>query len=90
MEQKEDGYTLCLRGRSLLELRGIEDVCSFEESCVTLQTAEGMLTVDGEELHICRLEVESGELVIEGRVCGLYYTELSPGKAAKKKSRRER
>lgn len=90
MDEKEVGYSLCLHGREVLELNGIEDVFSFEDCCVVLQTAGGMLTVDGEGLHIQRLEVENGELVVEGRVCGLYYTETPPKKSGRKRDRRER
>ena len=70
-------HSLHLDGREKIQITGVENVDSFEEGCAVLQTAEGILTVDGEGLHITRLEVEQGELEMEGRVYGLYYTEES-------------
>ena len=76
--QRLHSLTLC--GRKNLTLTGIEDVISFDENGLLLLTGEGTLTVDGSEIHIVTLCVESGELVVEGRICGLYYVD----KVAKK------
>ena len=76
----KDAHTLHLEGRRLLELTGVEDVEKFEESSAVFRTAEGQLTVDGEGLHILRLEVEKGELSLEGKVCGLFYSDGTFGR----------
>ena len=73
-------HSLTLSGRRLLSLTGIEDVISFDENGILLLTGEGTLTIDGTDIHIETLSVESGELTVEGRICGLYYVD----KAAKK------
>ena len=82
-------HTLQLDGREKIQITGVENVDSFEESCVVLQTSEGVLTVDGEDLHIVRLEVEQGELEMEGLVYGLYYTEESLTKPLKGKRKKK-
>lgn len=53
-----------------------------------MQTGEGLLTVDGENLHIERLDVDKGEVEMDGRVYGLYYTEESPLKKGKGRGRK--
>lgn len=73
-------HSLTLEGRKLLSLSGIEDVISFDENGMLLLTSEGTLTVDGSDIRIVTLSVQTGELCVEGRICGLYYVD----KAAKK------
>ena len=70
-------HTLQLDGREKIRITGLENVDSFEETCVVLRLHESVLTVDGDGLHITRLEVEQGELEMEGLVYGFYYTEES-------------
>ena len=81
-------HLLRLFGRERLEITGVENVDSFEETCAVLQTAQGLLTVDGEDLHIERLDVDKGEVELEGKVYGLYYTEESPLKRGKGRGRK--
>ena len=44
------------------------DVQSFDEQQVLLETVRGMLAVRGEGLHVERLQLESGELVVAGEI----------------------
>lgn len=81
-------HLLHLDGREKLKITGVENVDSFEETCAVLQTGEGLLTVDGENLHIERLDVDKGEVEMDGRVYGLYYTEESPLKKGKGRGRK--
>lgn len=74
-------HTLCLENRSQLKLTGIEDVISFDENGLLLQTSLGTLTVDGSDIHIVLLSVEKGELAIEGHICGLYYVDRTTKKS---------
>ena len=68
-------HTMTLKNRGELILDGVLDVIGFDENSVTLKTALGGLTVDGSELHITKMSLESGEVVIAGRVSGLFYEE---------------
>ena len=73
-------HTLCLENRSKLSLTGIEDVISFDENGLLLQTSQGTLTVDGSDIHIVVLSVERGDLEVEGHICGLYYVDRTAKK----------
>ena len=51
-----------------LTISGVTDVhCSFDEEQVLLETVRGMLVVRGQGLHVERLQLEAGELIIQGR-----------------------
>jgi sporulation protein YabP len=74
-------HSLTLLGRKSLSLTGIEDVISFDENGILLLTSEGTLTVDGSDIRIVTLCVESGDLTVEGRICGLYYVDKTAKKS---------
>lgn len=67
------GHSLLIENRGRMALTGIEDVISFDERSVVLASASGMLTVDGEDLHIIKMNVDSKELGIEGKINGINY-----------------
>lgn len=74
-------HSITLDERKRLALTGIEDVLSFDENGMLLATADGTLTVDGSEIRIVTLCVETGDLLVEGRFCGLYYVDRVPKKS---------
>ena len=85
-ETESTTHTLYLLDRQTLHLNGVEEVVSFDEQSVVLKTLLGTLSVDGEQLHVRRLDTERGEVSIEGRLCGMLYVDL-PGGQEKKKTR---
>ena len=85
---EKDTQRLCLIDRAALELSGVEDVVSFDETGAVLRTTLGMLAVDGEALHVVRLDLAGGSIYIEGKVNGLFFSEAKGG--GKGRSRRVR
>ena len=73
---QSNGNSLILTDRKRAEITGVASVDSFDEGQVTLETAQGALTVEGRELHIVRLDLERGEVVIEGKICGAVYCDV--------------
>ena len=71
-------HNLILEDRKKLSLSGIKEVGSFNEETITTTTELGELTVSGTELHITKLSLETGDLMIEGRISSLSYTDVSP------------
>ena len=57
-----------------LSLCGVREVTSFDESLVVLTTLCGILSVEGENLHVSRLDLEKGECDITGQITALLYT----------------
>ena len=66
-------HTVILEGREKLSISGVVDVQSFDEDQVLLETVRGMLVVRGQGLHVERLQLEAGELIVEGEVGCLEY-----------------
>ncbi len=71
-------HTLSMENRDKLSLTGVEDVSGFDESLVVLTTSMGELTVRGEGLHIERIDLDSGQLEVRGKVQELSYDERAP------------
>lgn len=65
---REMPHTVILEGREKLSISGVLDVQSFDEQQVLLETVRGMLVVRGQGLHVERLQLEAGELIVEGEV----------------------
>ncbi len=72
---KETSQNVIMENRKKLSVSGVLDVESFDEDSVFLYTEAGMLNIKGEELHINKLSVESGDVTVEGRISSLVYTE---------------
>ena len=75
-ERKMGNHLLSVENRKHLTASGVLDVDHFDEKAVVLLTNMGVLTVEGEDLHINRLNVENGEIHIEGELDRFYYTDL--------------
>ncbi len=68
-------HNIVLEDRRHLTVSGVSDVDSFDEQTVTVFTDLGELTIKGEDLHINRLSLEMGELVVDGEIAALAYSE---------------
>ena len=77
------GHKVNITGRKSLQITGVKDVKSFDEKEVELETSAGMLNIKGEGLHVRSLNLERGEIDMDGLVNNLTYTEIS---SFKKKS----
>jgi len=69
-----------LENRQKLLVSGVIDVESFNEQYVIVHTDLGVLTVRGEGLHISRLNLDNGELNVEGDILSLEYSESDGSK----------
>ena len=70
---KSKKHTLMLDSRSKLILTGAEDVNGFNEETVSVKTAGGTLIIKGEKLHIEKLNLETGDVSIDGRINAIQY-----------------
>lgn len=66
---------LVLENREKLSISGVNDVLSFDDQIVILETQLGLLTIKGENLRINKLSIDSEEVVIEGEINNLAYSE---------------
>jgi sporulation protein YabP len=72
-------HSLTLEERQKLSVSGVEEVVSFDEAQVAVQTVKGLLTIRGSGLRVEALEKEAGLLTIAGTVTDLSYEETGPG-----------
>ena len=68
-------HRLSLDGRSRLTVSGVDEVASFDESSIRMTTRAGVLLVRGAGLHIEKLSLDGGDLLVEGTVDALVYEE---------------
>lgn len=66
-----------------LTVSGVKDIYNYNDEIIEILTEMGILTVKGADLHINRLSLETGELLIEGEIFSLVYSEKEVSKAAK-------
>ena len=70
-------HKLILNNRRTCNLTGINDVLSFDENEIILETEQGMLMIKGNELHVNRLMLDKGEVDVDGRIDSCTYSEQS-------------
>ncbi len=76
MDEKRNGeHRLTMLGREKLTVTGVEDVDSFDDDKVVAYTVDGVMTVKGADFRINRLNVEDGELEIEGDIDSIEYAD---------------
>lgn len=71
---------LILENREKLNVSGVLDVLSFDDQVVIIETELGLLSIKGENLKISKLSTDTEEVIIEGNICNLNYSEKSADK----------
>ena len=78
--EEEKKSNLSLENRKKLTLTGVEEVISFDEEKIALNTVLGNLTIKGEGLKMNKLDVQNGDVIIIGKISSMIYS----GKDVKK------
>jgi len=73
MTQDAAQHEVRLRGRKTLEVMGVSSVESFDLQEFVLTTSAGPLRITGQNLNMKHLDLEAGEVFIEGTVTGMTY-----------------
>ncbi len=71
-------HSVIMEDRKKLSVSGVTDIDSFDEQTVIAITDMGELTIRGWNLHITRLNLEQSELLIDGEISSLTYTDTRP------------
>jgi sporulation protein YabP len=80
-------HELVISNRERLRVTGVVHVVSFDERQVALETEAGLLTIEGEDFHITTVDLDKGNLQLEGLIASLEY---SPVDRAREKRQKER
>ena len=75
MEEKKilSTHSLMLENRQNGRITGVKDIKSFDEKEILLFTQAVKLVIKGEQLHVKQLDLEKGEVDLEGKVDSLTY-----------------
>jgi sporulation protein YabP len=77
---KNKGQNIILENRERLSVSGVEHVTSFNEDTVVMETSEGILTIKGNDLDMNRLNLDDGNVIVQGRIYAILYSDSSSGK----------
>ncbi len=69
------GHKLVVTGRKTGMITGVTNVISFDLKEILLETEQGTLTIEGDNLHISRLTLEKGEVDVEGQMDSFVYSD---------------
>ncbi len=69
-------HCITIENREKITISAVEDVESFDEEKVIVETALGTMTVKGCDFKIHKLNVEDGQLVIEGTIDEIGYSDV--------------
>lgn len=75
MGEEQLPHKLILSDRKTLTMTGVTEVISFDDSAVVLQTALGILLVQGQQLQLTTLSLDGGQVEVLGTVSALSYEE---------------
>ncbi len=71
----KESHEVHLINRNAMRITGVRDVESFDSEEFLLNTHQGYLAVRGKNLHMKNLNVDTGEVLIEGHVLDIVYME---------------
>ena len=71
-------HSISMENRTKLNVTGVEDVESFDENAIIMNTSQGDLIVRGTGLHIGRISLDVGQLSVEGSISELSYEDKAP------------
>ena len=71
-------HRLTMERREKLTVAGVEDVERFDENCIVMSTCAGTLVVTGDALHIGKLSLDGGELLVDGHIESISYEDEQP------------
>ena len=69
-------HKIAVMNRNSANITGVLDVISFDITEVLLETEQGMLHMKGKDLHVNRLNLEKGEVDVEGVLDSFAYSQV--------------
>ena len=83
MEDKNKTFkeqNIVIQNREKAVVTGVEDIHSFDDELVIVQTDLGLLTIKGENLKMNKLNLDNNELIIEGKTSAIAYSDAVQNK----------
>lgn len=70
-------HNVIIESRKTIRVSGVNDIDSLTESRAILSTVMGEIVVKGEDLHVVSLNEENGDLILNGKINSLTYSNNS-------------
>ena len=74
MEENRE-HKVVIDGRRKLTVSSVDDIESFDEEKVVILCSMGTMTVTGADFRINKLNVDDGQLIIEGEIDEVQYSD---------------
>ena len=79
-QKKDVVQNIILENRNKLSISGVNDVLSFDDQVVMIDTELGLLTVKGENIRINKLSLDTSEVIVDGEISSLTYSQKAQEK----------
>ncbi len=86
VRETDHSVTLELQNRQMLRLNGVNNVDVFDEEQIILQTELGKVEIKGHHLNVTSLDVENGDLQVDGVINSFAYLEEKQNRGRKKRN----
>lgn len=70
---EKNKHNLKITDRKYMEITGVIDVISFDEEMIVAETELGVMILKGLNFHISKLNLDSGDLKIDGEIYNIIY-----------------
>lgn len=71
---------IIMENREKISATGVTDIHSFDDELVIAQTDLGILTIKGDDLKMNKLNLENNELIVEGKIIAIAYSDMNSSK----------
>ena len=68
------GGSISIKNRESLSMTEVSEVLSFDEDFITVMTVDGKVEIEGSGLKILNMSSDSGDMLLTGRIDGVYYS----------------
>ena len=76
-------HNVMLYNRQQMNVSGVIRVDNFNDNIIVLITEAGQMTLEGENLHISKLFLETGDMEIDGNISAIFYSDEADSDAKK-------
>lgn len=72
---------IIIENREKMTISGVTDILSFDDQIIIVETNLGLLTIKGENLKINKLNIDTNEFSLNGKIISAAYSEgISEGR----------
>ena len=70
-------HTVFIEEKGKIAITGVFDVISFDEENILCDTEKGVMILKGSNFHVTKLNLDNGELAVDGEIYNVTYEDQS-------------